>query len=780
MVVTQLTKYFLRRYLMRLPHQARLMRYSSLVKVSWLKPSLKEIKPEVLPEPETTDEPEEILDVIQGPVPHYHQYRCLQGNPLSCQEPAAKEQTSCAHCYFPAILSEGERLIGKQGRYQVGHSLGRRGIGRLYKGIRLSSEETVVVQEYLLPKRYFSPEEQQQYQESFTNLAGLSLADGRVQDARIVLPLEAIADLSGERCYLVTASVDSSPTLNQYCAKYGPFDSKTVLSVLNQVLQTLILIHQQKFTLPAGQVEEGIFHGNISLDSLLWVTNPKEKDKEKKTDGFVYLTDFALWERLFDPALVDRGQPNYQDDLAALGQVAFFLLNGATLDNQGNTLNPHLDSDWPETYKPLKPFILRLLGIDPPFASAEAARASLLRIPSEETLSNWEYRDAEIVPAKRPWYKRLLPILIGTAILAALGGIGWLLLRSLRPSYAKTPLPSCCFEDVDAVPMGDYGYAIPTSAYWYPLFRTTTGASSGPFSEDSSETLPTLFDQLHRLHPELSLAPQVTGSVDAAIASIQSGQTDFSIVPLTEPLPADITATIIAYDSLVPVVAFNYPDRTKGLPDALHGKITLSELEQVYTGEIENWQQLSQSDLTVKRYWIDDPTAQKIFAQRVLSSPNEWGTDATDTSFISSLINTEEPDALPALTMLRWILQDFENTTIGSIGIAPLSHAFGQCSVYPLALTQQRRSVAPFVFDNGKAVGPGSDLCDRKGSYQPNAKALRNGTHPLAYPLAIIYPFDNSRSPIGKKLAELLLTQESQRYLQSLGLVSAYELPISD
>ncbi|MBX2863870.1 MAG: hypothetical protein KTR27_09960, partial [Leptolyngbyaceae cyanobacterium MAG.088] len=552
MFITQLTKPLLRRYLRALPYQTRLMRYGTLINVRWLKSVLEEIKPEVLPDLEPVTEPGVILEFIQTPVPHYHQYRCLKNNPLSCQEPAAKEKTSCQQCYFPAILSEGGRLIGKQGQYNIGRFLGRRGIGRLYEGIRLSSEEPVIIQEYVLPEKYYSPEEQKQYQESFTNLAGLSLADGRAQDARISVPLEAIPDSSGERCYLVTSAVDGNPTLNRYCANYGPLDSKTVLSILNQVLQTLIFLHQQKFALPAGQVQDGIIHGNLSLDSLLWVTNPKRKDAE----GFVYLTDFALWESLFDPAMVDRGQPNYQDDLAALGQVAFFLLNGATVDDQRHPLNPHLDSDWPETYNLLKLFILRLLGIDQPFASAEAARSELLAMPPEASLSLWEQREAEILPTKCAWYKRFLPVLMVAAILAALGGIGWLLLRSLRPSYAETPLPTCCFEDVDAVPMGNYSYAVPASAYWYPLFRTSP--------ESSLENSTTLFDQLQRLHPDLSFIPYVTETVEGAIASIQSGQTDFAIVPLTDSLPADITGTIIAYDSLVPIVAFNYPERTKG------------------------------------------------------------------------------------------------------------------------------------------------------------------------------------------------------------------------
>ena len=633
------------------------------------------------------------------------------------------------------------------------------------KGCALSSEAPVTIQEYLLPAKYFSPEEQRQYQDAFVTLTGISLADGRKQDVRIVQPLEAIADISGERCYLVTPGVDRHPTLNRYCADHGPFDGQTVLSVLNQVLQTLILLHQQRFTLPAGQIQEGVIHGHLSLDSLLWVTTRNGKTAADYSEGFVYLTDFSLWEKLFDPALIDRSQPTCQDDLMALGEVAFYLLNGATLNAQKNPLNPNMDSDWPDVYPPLKQFILRLIGIEPAFADAESARTALLAIPSEASISQWDHRPEEQLPVKKPWYKRWAPILAMIAILTTLGGIAWLLLKWQRPSYAEA-LPPCCFEDVDAVPQGNYTYAVPTAAYWHSLFHTT--------AELSDQTVLPLFNQLQTVFPELSLGAQITTSVDAAIAAIQSGQADFAIVPVTTPLPPDITSKIIAYDSLVPVVAFNYPDRRKGLPHSLNGKITLDTLEQLYTGEIDNWQQISSSELNVKRYWPVDPTAKNIFAQRVLSDSEE--TDTAVIQPINSFINIQEPDELPTLTMLRWILQDFENTTIGSIGIAPLSQVFGQCSVYPLALQQEQQWITPFVFTNGKAVQPETDLCDRKGSYTPNAEALRTGTYPLTYPLTVIYPFDNSRSPIGKKIAELLLTQDSQAYLTSLGMVSAYSI----
>ncbi|WP_193908969.1 substrate-binding domain-containing protein kinase family protein [Vasconcelosia minhoensis] len=750
MPVGHLTKRVLRRYLLQLPPQRRIGRYHALSKLSWLKSALEEIRPEVLPEPAPSDIPVQaaIPEAIQAPSPHYHQYRCLQGSPLSCLEPANSGQARCEYCGFPAFLPGQGQLVGKQGQYQIGHPLGRRGISRLYDGLRLGAEEPVVIHEYLLPERYFSPAEQRQYQEAFTSLAGLALADGRMQDLRIVTPLEAIADPSGDRCYLITPAVDCSPTLNRYCAEHGPFSGQAVVDMLNQVLQTLTFLHQQKFRLPSGQVQTGIVHGNLSLDSLLWVESHRQADLQ----GFVYLADLAQWATRFDPALVNRGEADPQQDLAALGQIAFYLLNGATVNQQGQPLNPRLDGDWPTAlYAPLQLFIRRLIGVEPPFVSAEVARMALLKLPPEAAVSQWELRQAEILTAHRSGYRPYVPLLIAAAVVAALASITWLLLRSRQPSYANSPLPPCCFADIGAVPTGRYPYASPEFAYWHPLIQTSLDTSTLP--------APPLFNQLQARYPDLTLIGRSTPTAATAIAAIQSGQAEFAILPLIGPLPADITATIIAYDSLVPVVAFNYPDRTKGLTDALDGEVSLPQLKQLYTGQISNWQQISPVDLSVNRYGSNDPTVQAIFQQQVDFYPAETA-------------------AFPSLEMLRLILQDFENDTTGSIGIAPLSQVVGQCSVYPLALSVENEPVSPLILDNGNAVEPDSDLCDRKGSYHPNAAAIRSGSYPLAYPLAVVYPFDNTRSNIGSKLASLLLTQESQQYLMTMGLVSAYPLEL--
>lgn len=792
MFLNRLTANVLQRYLLRLPQRQRLVRYYKLMDIAWFKPSLQAIRTTIFPEEKTVAaSSKQRPERIQPLSPHYLQYRCVQSNPLGCQAYLGNAvdgdaNLTCEQCYFPGIFAVEQILTGTQGQYQIGRWIGQRGISRLYEGILIGSEEPVIIQEFLLPDRYFNADEQRRYQKQFIGVAGLTLADGRSQDIRVIAPLDAIADPAGDRSFLITPMLNQMPTLNCYCAQHGPFSQPMVRDLLNQVLQTLVFLHQQTFTLPSGQTQRGIIHGNLSLNSLLWRPNKSPSPPQ----GFVYLTDFDQWANVLDPATLERGEwgdpedeQGIQDDLGALGQIAFWLLNGATVDAKQHPLNPRVDSDWLyATDKTLKQFIWRLIGIEAPFASAEAARNALLQIPSAPVVSRWERRKDDILstqarPRRRPGLRMLLPLVAIALLLAVFGSVVWVLWRSRRVLHAQPLLPPCCMEEVGVVPKGSYIYAIPAPAYWHSLFQAS--ALSGEAIAHS----PGLLNQVQALQPdELVFTSLPTASIEDAIAAVQTEQAAFALLPLIQPLPPEMTSTVIAYDSLVPVVAFSYFERENGLPNALHGQISLSQLQDLYTNKIANWKALTAVDLPVQPYWSNAPTTQDFFVQQVLntssvSAPPRSTTSVTnqttldiDSSFITSNIVS-----LPTLPMFRQILEDFENKNIGSIGIAPLSQVFGQCSVYPLALSTQARSVSPLIFTNGRDITPASDLCDRKGSYIPNHNAIRDGTYPLAYPLAIVYPFDNTRSDIGAILAQLFLTLESQRDLAESGMVPVFQ-----
>ncbi|MFG6107568.1 hypothetical protein U2F10_35405 [Leptothoe sp. EHU-05/26/07-4] len=784
MILNPVATTILRRYLRRLPLSQRISQYQYLMTVSWLQTALEQIKPEVLPE-EPLPENVEIQDTIQPLPPYYRQYRCTQGDPLTCQEHISQpgEPTSliCTQCYFPVWLAPKQHLIGKRGEYEIIKPLGRRGISRLYEGINLDTDDPIIIQEFLLPSRYFNQEEQRNYQEQFLGLAGITLVDGRSQDIRIVDPFDTIVDQSGDRCYLITLGFNRTATLNEYCARHGPFNDSMVRDLLNQALQTLIFLHQQRFAVPTGQAQQGVIHGNLNLNSLLWAANTHDSPPQ----GFVYLTDFHIWTNLFDPASLERGdlgaqdELSIQDDLQSLGKVAFWILHGTTVDDHGYLLNPRLNRHWPKAIdKELKQFICQLIGIESSFESAEIARNELLKLPPKPAINQIEKRAAEILPTQKPWYRRVMPWpLLSFLALAALGDlVWWFLWRSQRAQVAQRVPSPCCLKDVDGIPSGEYTYAIPDSAYWQPLFQPTPNSQDRTTIIDNTSGL---LDQItqqqsklffKRYHPknddETNLA---NTSIDDAITAVRTDQADFAIVPMLAKLPIDVTATIIAYDSLVPIVAFSYSKRDDSLPTALRGKMTIAELEKLYTNEINNWDKLSPVNLAVKRYWPDDKTNQEIF-QQLFVADRENGPEA------NALINKSQSAAetLPMLPMFRRILQDFESNDTGSIAIAPLSQVFGQCAVYPLAFEKNRQATAPLIFDTGAVVTPESDLCDRKGSYFPHEHVIRERTYPLAYPLAIVYPLDNTRSAIGKSLAKLLLTQESQTYLTASGMVSVY------
>ena len=285
-----------------------------------------------------------------------------------------------------------------------GSRLGRQGNGRLYMAIQLGSNQPVVVKEYLLPQPYFNPAASRQQKTAFKNLAGLSLADGRIQDFRLVQPLDAIADDLQERCYLILDERAAYPTLSRYFS-HGSLTNAEVRWVLNQVLQTLEFLHDQKFRLPSGQTQTGIAHGNLSLHSLL-IGSENEPDVSLQSDGiqngglsssnlsngnqasrlldaacFIYLCDLALWERLFDPVMLNVPPASTAQDLVDLGYVAFYLLAGRTRTATGQLLDPRNREHWQTADPFLKGFILRLMGLDVPFESAEVARRELARSP---------------------------------------------------------------------------------------------------------------------------------------------------------------------------------------------------------------------------------------------------------------------------------------------------------------------------------------------------------------------------------------------------------------
>lgn len=736
---------------------------------------------------------QERLQLLPQPNSNYLNYRCLEGEPLSCfyaqQTIEDSGQISgqikyCRQCGFPKTLPVHAEIVGNQGRYRITDYVNMRGRGRIYQGIKIGNEQPVTIKEYLLPNRHFNQEEKYYTHNAFKNQGSIDLVDGRKQDFRLTLKADAISppppdrliqsarsnntrQADRERCYLVTpGNLEQLPTLRLYLAEQGKMSGIQVHQVLNQILQTLESLHNQKFRLPTGRIQTGMAHGNLSLESVLiaWDSRPFFEQSQLT----IYLSDLALWSDLFQPPPYIPRIDSPIKDLVALGYIAFYLLIGQSVDQHGFTLRPHSDRHWADIDPKLKNFIFRLLEINTPFASAFAARQALLKLQLKSTVIEEKKEESTIIKSSKGkksfWQWILLAILL---LILTLGGYWWSHLQR-QPAIAESHQPTiCCIADIAGIPQGKFSYTAEKIGIWNYVLQ-----QKNLILKDL--TLKTkLADKTPQFH--LDYVPDDTQA--ESIAKIQQGKADFGIISAIDPLDNDLSSEIFAYDGLTFFVAFSDRQKKQNLLQALKGRITFDQLRQLYTGQITNWKQLGGVDLPVKLYMPTSPLLIQLFETKVLRDQKyiETFRYLWQQSDQINLVNSEfkEITQLPILPMLRQILPEFEDEQIGSIGFGSLSRVFGQCSVYPLALDpDEDKAIQPLIQDNMQPINPKLDLCKDKGSYQINQQLFQTNTYPLTYPLAVVYPKDNSLPPAGQKFAEILNTDEGQKLLTKTGLIS--------
>lgn len=785
----------LKHYLKRNPNPLdRLRRYNFLSRFVWIQPILEEIKPEIFPEetPEVVD-----TEIEQTPTEEFHlngllyrQYRCKCRNPLGCKIPQEtiaedREAKYCKECRFPAILAPKTEIRGKRGRYCIESLLNRRGLGRLYEGFEISKKQPVIIKEYLIPDRCFNQQEAKARKQTFEQLAGVNLADGRVHNFRLIEPWDAIADELEERCYLITTGkLNAGLTMREYLAENGPIHAIAILKILYQVLQSLESLHGQKFRLPSGQIMTGVSHGNINLDTLIIRPNLNIKSPQKsakdtqesinkfsllETEFFIYLSDLSLWEYLFNPPPLESVTPTVTDDLAALGRLAFYLLLGREINPEtGQPFNPENDKLWPgDVNLEVKRYILNLLGIEASFANAEIARNAIPKLPPEMLLINPSPEITSEKDKKAKFYRTLWMIVAGLGLVALALFIWSLLGKTTSRNVPENNWLMGSIADISAIPPGKYIYTAEKNGTWTYTLRQKNLVSKGK----------TLEEVLQEYQPKLQLDYQPQILPEDVITKVRSRESEFAITTLTDNLPGDLEDKEIAFDGLLFFVNFSYVQRDKGLPQALKGQITFEQLRQLYTGQITNWQQLGGPDLPVKLYIPTEIEAIKIFEQKVLQNER----------YIADFRKLVEKPESPIIRIstfetLRKIIQDFESNGIGGIAFGTASKVFGQCSVYPLAIAvvdnkNQKNPIQALIQNDGIPISPATDLCNQKGNYSLNIPLFKTKTYPLAYDVSVIYPRDNTRPRIAVKFVEVLRSREGQHLLNKTGLVPLEPLP---
>lgn len=698
----------------------------------------------------------------------YKEYSCSSGNPLKCDRPFETVQEYkgakfCVECAFPAILLENAEVKGSGGIYQVKDYLGTRGWGRLYSGLHLKDKQPIVIKEYLLPNRCFNSEETLSRKETFKRIGGVSLADGRVQNFRILNTWEAIADEKGERCYLITKDVEAKQTLREYLRKKGAMTPIEVRELLNQALQTLEFLHSQKLRFPSQQIQQGLAHGNINLDSLL-IT------EEKNQNFYIFLCDLANWENLFIPPAINQpALATYQQDLESLGQIGFYLLAGRDKNEVGGELlNPRESENWNTNDENLKQYLFNLMGYGTGFDSAESARQALLKLPGEHHQNNSSGQESE--QGKNHKFSRTLLILIVCLLLLLFGGgIWYFFMRKPKTDvvekYVKWNNLVADFSDVELPRGNTYSYTAESNSIWNVVLKKENQSLENILTNPLGDGT-TLFNY----KPAKSEDINTSQYISKPIAEVNNNNQNFAITSLEDNITSDLEKKQIAYGGLL-VFVESRKNESQSLHQKLGGKISLEDLRQIYTGNKTYWNEINPKLPREKIQPLipEEPEAVYQFQKIVFQN------NPQDIAKFREIVTAENAE-----TTIRTATSIRKNTKTGIISFGTLGRIGNQCSdFYPLAIVDtNKKSIQPRYRSIRTGNRPinlsDGDLCIAETYF--DVKTFKS--YPLGYPLYVVYPNDNTRNKPGQKFAEMLgKTKKGQCLLNKAGLVPLQQIP---
>lgn len=670
-------------------------------------------------------------------------------------------------------LQKSDYIQSRKGRLQVKSDVPTKifETARLYEGVQIVNCKPILIKEYLLPESDFNQKEAEIRKEKFEELASLDLKNDGGQDFRLITPWDAIAPRHERRCYLITKPIDNIITLREYLEQtnYCPMTSKQVREVFKQVLQTLWFLHNQRVRFPNGEVCSSLAHGNLTLDSLLIVTNEQQSIIEDR-QFFIYLSDLALWENLFKLPATKLVKSSPQKDLKDLGYLGFYLLSGGDQNPYGQHLDPLNEQHWLQTDDiPLKNFIRHLLGFDTPFVNADEARKALLATPASQAIEE-KVEEAKKEHLNYSKSKSLILLILITSF--SIGLVGILLVRFIWAHITSTILPDqltkySLIKDVNVkkIQDGSFKYTSAKSeGTWHNLITTPSLVSRGK----------TFHKELRNRGIKLKLIYHPAESLDNAFQKILDQKYDFLITSIVDDFEKKLNAKelnyeIIAYEGIVVFVPFADSLRKESITEILNGKITFKQLRKLYSGEITKWKQLNDKlpNSPIKLYIPKEEEVVSRFKDVVFKNHPDQAQLFQQLIEEKKIISQETPNAL------KEIFVDFEEEKFVGIGFGLLSQVYGQCSVYPLGLGEPGQEVQVLVQNNGRDIEPKVDLCNDKGSYKPNLKTFAQKHYPLGYPIAVVYP---KNSLDGAKFAEILKTDEGQMLLGEAGLVSGKKL----
>jgi ABC-type phosphate transport system substrate-binding protein len=642
------------------------------------------------------------------------------------------------------------------------------------------NQELVVIKEYnlqeigcdrkIIPKR----------QEAFKNLVKWNLKIANGQDFRLVQLIDAIN--KDNNCYLVTKPISDGISLEKYLSNYGRMTAKQIREVIKQVLGTLEFLGTYRMRFSDAKLEErGIVHGNINLRSLiLKKTNFSSIDERQ---FFIYLSDLALWEHLFYAPDSERYKPNIaktreelgsvEDDLKKLGLVSFCLAGGSTDKNFTEALNFESPEIWSQLQDDqLKGYIQRLLGFERPFSNASDASNHLISLPllnihklPEQPLTDIENNQSSKSENLEETSNQFNLTFVWSSLFVISSALLYILYYTFpkknpdtfnKHNNEETVKNTCCesiTRNFQYIPGTEWNF-VTENLLVNPnpdKFQTKVNFFN-VLSERTSGSIITSIYPPNRI-PNISR--------DYVFTKLNQNQNqreqkpDFALMRLENKLNVQgLTQVPLAYDAIVIIVAFRVnTEKNQNLIQKLNGQIKLDQLIDIYNGKLTELDNIKIQPLLPDRETVN------IFKKLV--------SDKKPIDFKG----TNDKKNYEINELYKKILDESSNEKV-LISFSRLSRMFGNCSVYPLAVAEDNRAIQVLVDNDNKEIQPNNiDLCNDKGSYKPNEKALNENTYPLTYKLGIVFRKDNSY--VESQVVKALQTPYSKSLLRQLGYVPA-------
>jgi len=334
-------------------------------------------------------------------------------------------------------------------------------------------------------------------------------------------------------------------------------------------------------------------------------------------------------------------------------------------------------------------------------------------------------------------------LIIGKVLtLVVIGGMFWWLMKthlltttgadssSDQSSQTVSPAAST-FQTVVDVPIGSFNYG--GSAAWASIRQLV----------DS---------QIQSDRPELQLryVDPTDGSAgsNSGIRMLLEGQLDFaeSSRPLKEEEYAaakqrgfTLEQRQVGVDAISVIV--NPSLKVSGL--------TIDQLQQIYLGQITNWQKVGGPDLPITPF-----SQHPEDADPVLFSANR--------DLKKQALNPNVKYVYSTTEALRQV-----SKTPGGLYYASARTLVLQCSVKPLRLGRTNTSlISPY---REPLVSP--QQCPRQRN-QINTQVIKNGSYPITANLFVIIKHNKSRQQqVGEAYARLLLTDQGQKAIQQAGFM---------